>query len=322
MSGIEIFISIAALIVGSVLGWFIRHQILTRQVATIRQRYEELKGVQATQQHEISSLRQKLLKSEHDNGASEEVQDELRQWQDRARKFEGDLKGVQEKLRKFEKLNETLTMQNSELESLTGELRSRIDLLVEQENGYKAEISQLKGRLSKLQRHTAMLESRVKSGPNTPEIREISTDKFKQKNAKKASTDKLKQREPDKSSQSPPPSPPLPVRTQESAPPGMAEEKPRPEKSRQAPQIPEKPPSSSRSQRRSSQKSTTKFAARPAQKPNLPESETARHAKADKKDKGAKPRKSKNSEVSSTGIRMLEAFADEIRGKKNSDKSG
>ena len=308
---------ITAIVVGGAAaagGWYLRHTLLTRQLYTTRKRFEEQQALHMTLQHEITSLREKLFDKDYKNTDKRQVESKLSALQADNQELSIQLQTLKSKSKKKQKsiLEKTsreienitykkdheITVFRQKLETILKERddlhdqcsnyqtgidksRKRSEMLERQYNIQRAEIANFKTRVAKLQRRLANFEK----SPDPVSFAKI----YKKK--RQVATDRFQQRSREPSTDR--------------------------FEHRQAEEIlevdttpkTETPIESTEKKVESNSKQTTKFAARKRKDPKT---------SGNSKKSGSAHKKR---DISSTGMRMLQAFEKEIRGTRKKPKS-
>ena len=202
MDAVTITMIAAGLIGGAAIGWFVRHSVLNRHLVQSRKQLEEFKALHMNVEHELSSLRQKII--QHDDDQSK-LSNEVNLAKEQARDSEEKLKLIDQvkiKLEQSLEENEALQEQVVYLESEKTDYVKFKDKAQQKLNNIGAENKQLRTIIKKLQAEKKDLEKKQASGGfhrgrriAPEELRNLKKQTEKEKKEGKESTSRIPTRQ-------------------------------------------------------------------------------------------------------------------------------
>lgn len=144
-------LSAAGLVVGILIGWLFRHRVLDRLLFQTRKQLSDMKALHMNLEHEISSVRQKIIQQEDNQNSMKSMLVEADSQQKKAEEAFRKIEEMQEHLASIKQDNEELEEQIAYLEAEKSNLQKFREQAQEKMQQIAGENRQLREMISELQ---------------------------------------------------------------------------------------------------------------------------------------------------------------------------
>ncbi|MBN1296757.1 hypothetical protein JXA80_08240 [bacterium] len=184
MESMVYMLGAAGLVGGLGLGWFIRHSLLNRQLNQSRKQLEEVRALQLNVEHELSSLRQKIIQqSGHQEKLSSEIEKAQSKTHERSREFDE----LKSRIDQLSEDNETLQEQITYLESERTSYQQYREQTATQIETISSENLILKERIESLQNRRPPETPAPTAFGGLPRVRRINPEEYRELSRQEAS---------------------------------------------------------------------------------------------------------------------------------------
>ncbi len=182
----------AGLVGGVLVGWFLRHKILDRQLFQTRKQLNEMRALQMNLEHEVSAVRQKLIQQEDSQSNMRSMVEESGVSQKKAEEASLKLEEMQEQMASLQQDNDELEEQIAYLEAEKSNLQKFREQSQEKMQQIAVENRQLREMISELQRTSAAGSIGGKRPEVVPAVRRIPTPEGTADSSERRQTDGIK----------------------------------------------------------------------------------------------------------------------------------